>query len=142
MQHTHALFSRLLPNEKRITMHFMYPDSTVHPIVYPPYEVGAAGGVWSTAEDISKWMLFMLDSTKVAGKPLLKPETYAALLRPQVIGEPYPTAAVVHHHWDTYGLGWFQHDYKGRMLQYHKGSLVVKDSEPGKGTTFRIVLKK
>ena len=26
--------------------------------------------------------------------------------------------------------------------QYHKGSLVVKHSELGKGTTFRIVLKK
>ncbi len=26
--------------------------------------------------------------------------------------------------------------------QYHKGSLTVKSSEPGKGTTFRIVLKK
>jgi K+-sensing histidine kinase KdpD len=26
--------------------------------------------------------------------------------------------------------------------QYHKGSIVVKSSEPGKGTTFRIVLKK
>ena len=26
--------------------------------------------------------------------------------------------------------------------QYHKGQLFVKASEPGKGTTFRIVLKK
>ena len=26
--------------------------------------------------------------------------------------------------------------------QYHKGELYVKHSEPGKGTTFRIVLKK
>jgi signal transduction histidine kinase len=26
--------------------------------------------------------------------------------------------------------------------QYHKGSLTVKHSEPGKGTTFRIILKK
>jgi signal transduction histidine kinase len=26
--------------------------------------------------------------------------------------------------------------------QYHKGHLIVKNSEPGKGTTFRIVLKK
>jgi signal transduction histidine kinase len=26
--------------------------------------------------------------------------------------------------------------------QYHKGSLFVKHSEPGKGTTFRILLKK
>ena len=28
------------------------------------------------------------------------------------------------------------------MEQYHKGGLFVKNSEPGKGTTFRIVLKK
>jgi signal transduction histidine kinase len=28
------------------------------------------------------------------------------------------------------------------MKQYHKGELFVKNSEPGKGTTFRIVLKK
>ena len=26
--------------------------------------------------------------------------------------------------------------------QYHKGEIFVKQSEPGKGTTFRIVLKK
>ena len=26
--------------------------------------------------------------------------------------------------------------------QYHKGELFVKNSEPGKGTTFRMVLKK
>jgi signal transduction histidine kinase len=26
--------------------------------------------------------------------------------------------------------------------QYHKGQLYVKSSEPGKGTTFRIILKK
>lgn len=123
MQHTHPLFSRLLPGEKRISMHNLYPDSVVRPIVYPPYEVGAAGGVWSNAEDISKWMLFLLDSTKIVGKSLLKPQTYAELFKPQVIGEPYPTAAVVRHHWDTYGLGWFQHDFKGKMLQYHTGSL-------------------
>ena len=26
--------------------------------------------------------------------------------------------------------------------QYHKGEIFVKSSEPGKGTTFRVVLKK
>lgn len=123
MQHTKALASRLATTEKKITPHVLYPDSVVRPIVYPPYEVGAAGGVWSNAEDISKWMLFLLDSTKLNGKPLLKAETYAELFSPQVIGEPYPTTAVVRHHWDTYGLGWFQHDFKGKMLQYHTGSL-------------------
>jgi hypothetical protein len=26
-------------------------------------------------------------------------------------------------HWITYGMGWFQHDYQGRMLDFHTGSL-------------------
>lgn len=123
MKHTYALFSRIAPEEKRITPHFIYPDSVVRAIHYPPYEVGAAGGVWSTAEDMSKWMLFMLDSTKIAGSAMLKAQTYSELFKPQVMGSPYPTAALIRHHWDTYGLGWFQHDYKGRILQYHTGSL-------------------
>ena len=28
------------------------------------------------------------------------------------------------------------------ISQYHKGDIFVKSSEPGKGTTFRIILKK
>jgi hypothetical protein len=26
-------------------------------------------------------------------------------------------------HWTTYGLGWFQQDYRGKMLEFHTGSL-------------------
>jgi hypothetical protein len=26
--------------------------------------------------------------------------------------------------WTTYGLGWFQHDYKGKKINYHTGSLA------------------
>ena len=26
-------------------------------------------------------------------------------------------------HWTTYGLGWFQQDYRGKMIQFHTGSL-------------------
>jgi len=37
--------------------------------------------------------------------------------------EFYPTAALTKPHWTTYGLGWFQHDYQGRMLDFHTGSL-------------------
>lgn len=113
MQHTHALSSTISPSDKRITPHYLTPDSVVQAIPYEPYDMaGAAGSVWSTAADMSKWMLFLLDSTRVAGKPMLRPQTYAELFKPQVMGQPYPTAALVKHHWDTYGLGWFQHDIK------------------------------
>lgn len=91
-------------------------------------EIGPAGAVWSTADDIAKWVNFMLGNTTVNGKELLKPATYNELLRPQVVIPPgggfYPTAALTKPHWTTYGLGWFQHDYRGMKVDFHTGSLA------------------
>lgn len=89
--------------------------------------VAPAGSVWSTANDIAKWIDFMLGNTSVNGKQLLKPATLQALLRPQAIVPPpqfYPTVALTKPHWTTYGLGWFQHDYRGEMVNFHTGSLA------------------
>ena len=89
--------------------------------------IAPAGAVWSTADDIGKWVNFMLGNTTVNGKELLKPATYKELLRPQVVIPPsggfYPTTALTKPHWTTYGLGWFQHDYRGEMVNFHTGSL-------------------
>lgn len=89
--------------------------------------IGPAGSVWSTSDDIGKWVNFMLGNTTVNGKELLKPATYNEILRPQVVIPPnggfYPTTALTKPHWTTYGLGWFQHDYRGEMLNFHTGSL-------------------
>jgi hypothetical protein len=35
----------------------------------------------------------------------------------------YPTARLTKPHWTTYGLGWFQQDYAGKMLNFHTGSI-------------------
>ncbi len=89
--------------------------------------IGPAGAVWSTSDDIGKWVNFMLGNTTVNGKQLLKPATYRELLRPQVVIPPsggfYPTTALTKSHWTTYGLGWFQEDYRGEMVNFHTGSL-------------------
>jgi hypothetical protein len=70
--------------------------------------------------------MFILDSTKWNGKRLLKPETFAELMKPQAIipaNEFYPTMQITEPHWTTYGLGWFQQDYRGKMVEFHTGSL-------------------
>jgi CubicO group peptidase (beta-lactamase class C family) len=88
--------------------------------------ITSAGAVWSSVADMSKWMIFILDSGRVNGKQLIKPSTFAELLTPQQMVPPdefYPTMALTKPHWMTYGLGWFQHDYQGRMLDFHTGSL-------------------
>lgn len=69
----------------------------------------------------------MLGNTTVNGKQLIKPETLQTLLRPQTIvpsAQFYPTVALTKPHWATCGLGWFQHDYRGEMVNFHTGSLA------------------
>jgi CubicO group peptidase (beta-lactamase class C family) len=90
--------------------------------------VAAAGAVWSSVGDMSKWMQFLLDGGRVGGtngKRLLSEASFAELFTPQTIApfEMYPTTRIVKPHWMTYGLGWFQQDYRGQAVDFHTGSI-------------------
>lgn len=88
--------------------------------------VGPAGSVYACIEDMANWTQVMLDSSKFGKDRLLKPETWQELFKPQVVvpeSQFYPTMKLIQPSWTTYGLGWFQHDYKGRKVNYHTGSL-------------------
>ncbi len=127
MKNTFASYSASSSYQNRSVSHFdidgkitMIPEQTADPIA-------PAGAVWSTANDIAKWIDFMLGNTTVNGKQLLKPATLQTLLQPQAIVPPsdfYPTVALTKPHWTTYGFGWFQHDYRGEMVNFHTGSLA------------------
>ena len=88
-------------------------------------EIGSAGAVWSSADDISKWVICMLDSGRYAGGRLLKPATWAEIFRPQTMvpDDEYATMQVLKPNWFTYSLGWYQHDYRGHKVNFHTGSL-------------------
>jgi CubicO group peptidase (beta-lactamase class C family) len=92
----------------------------------PVDPIPAAGAVWSTAEDMGRWLRFLLDSSRVDGRRLVSDSAFRRLFQPQsFVGadEFYPTARLTRPHWITYGLGWFQQDYRGEMVQMHTGSL-------------------
>jgi len=88
--------------------------------------VASAGAVWASVADMARWMRFVLDSGRVNGRRLLKPETYAEWLKPETMVTPaefYPTARLTKPHWTTYAFGWFQEDYAGKMVDFHTGSI-------------------
>ncbi len=88
--------------------------------------IGPAGSVWSSIDDISKWTKCFLDSGKFDKGRLVTPKTWIEMTSVQTIvpeSQFYPTARITKPNWTTYGLGWFQHDYKGRKLNFHTGSL-------------------
>ena len=90
--------------------------------------VAAAGAVWSNVNDMAKWMQFLLDGGIVGGangKRLLSEPSFAELFTPQTIApyDMYPTTRLTRPHWMTYGLGWFQQDYRGQAVDFHTGSI-------------------
>lgn len=86
----------------------------------------AAGSTWSTAGDMSRWLRFLLDSARVGGRRLVSDSSFRMLFTPQVMVPPdefYPSQELTRPHWRSYGLGWFQQDYRGQAIDFHTGSL-------------------
>lgn len=94
----------------------------------------AAGAIWSNADDMGKWLRFLLDSGRVGGKRVVSETGFRELLKPQSFvteSEFYPTARITRPHWMTYGLGWFEQDFRGRFLAFHTGSLAGRTAMVG-----------
>lgn len=102
-------------------------DGEVRVIENEPVDpVAPAGAVWSSISDLSRWVRALLAEGRWGEEEVLAEETVAELLHPQTVlrrDSFYPTARLTEPHWITYGLGWFQQDYRGRMVHFHTGSI-------------------
>ncbi|MFV1987526.1 MAG: serine hydrolase [Gemmatimonadota bacterium] len=87
--------------------------------------VAPAGSVWSSVHDMSKWLRMLLADGKLPdGSRLLRASTVAELFTPQVVQRSqYPADRLTSPNFMTYGLAWFQKDYRGRKIDYHTGSI-------------------
>jgi CubicO group peptidase (beta-lactamase class C family) len=89
-------------------------------------QIGPAGMICSTTHDISKYLTFLVNDGVYQQDTLVQPKTFKKLFEPHsFLGTTgtYPTNALTKPQWNTYGLGWFQQDYKGHKLDFHTGSL-------------------
>ena len=126
MTYSVPLNSELPSIENKVTPHYIIEGKVETIITSNTDPIAPAGSVWSSIGDMSSWLTFMLDSAKVNGNRLLSAATYSEILKPSHIiprNSFYPTAALTKPNWTTYGLGWFQHDYRGKMVEFHTGSI-------------------
>ena len=89
-------------------------------------QIGAAGMMWSCAGDVSNYLKFIVNEGVYKSDTIIKPGTFKYLFKPHAFVTEagfYPTQALTKPNWMTYGLGWFQHDYRGEKLDFHTGSL-------------------
>jgi CubicO group peptidase (beta-lactamase class C family) len=87
--------------------------------------VASAGSVWSSVTDMSKWMRFVLDSSRVGSKRLIQPATFRELVAPQIRApmSEYPALQLAHPNFFSYAFGWFVQDYAGQTMWMHTGSI-------------------
>jgi len=91
----------------------------------PVDPVGPAGSVWSSIDDMARWMRFNLNGGELEGVRLLDEATHREILSPQVMAPSsmYPTMRIVEPRFFTYGLAWFIHDYQNEHVVMHTGSI-------------------
>jgi len=129
MTRTHARASEVVKEPNRVMPHSR-EDGVLRFSIEQADPVAAAGAVWISANDEARWLQFLLDPAAargVDGRPLLSDASVQEMFRPQVVIQPdgdfYPTAQKTKPHWTTYGLAWFQQDYRGRKIDFHTGSI-------------------
>lgn len=95
-----------------------------------PYQgdaVNPAGGIFSTAGDMARWVMVQLDSGRVAdGGRVFGPSVTRELWKPvtpQQFGNPPEELAPLRHDFQFYALGLGVRDYRGRRMLTHTGGL-------------------
>jgi CubicO group peptidase (beta-lactamase class C family) len=83
-----------------------------------------AGGIYSSVNDMSKWMIMQLNNGKYGteNKQLFSVKEQTEMWTPQTI-IPATTKAPYNTHFSSYGLGWFLSDVKGYKQVTHTGGL-------------------
>jgi CubicO group peptidase (beta-lactamase class C family) len=94
----------------------------------PADDLMPAGSVWSTIHDMSLWAQYLLrGGVTASGERLVSEAQYQQMFEPtQLASVPafYPTVELTQPNFRTYGLGWYQQDFQGRMIDFHTGSLA------------------
>ena len=122
MGNTLAL-SKNLPTALNRTVPHTIVDGRLTAIPYDQIDgLAPAGSISSSVNDMSKWVLCLLNNGKVGNRQVIP----AAAI--QATREPQDIVKSVHHlngmeDYELYGLGWFLEDYAGHRIVMHTGGV-------------------
>jgi CubicO group peptidase (beta-lactamase class C family) len=135
MKNSYASFSNILNAENTAVPH-AYIDNALVVLEAKKGNTkmnGAAGGIWSSATDMCKWMLAQLNKGKYGAD--LNKTLYAEQQQQEMwrIHTPIPQQSDPNlpfkSHFNGYGLGWFISDFNGYLKIEHSGLIAGMTSE-------------
>ncbi|UQX04684.1 serine hydrolase [Streptomyces sp. RerS4] len=124
MTRTSTEFSAYVNAPDHASTHVKNPDGTWSPrYVRDPDAQAPAGGVSSTARDMSRWLRLQLADGTLDGKRIIPAATLARTHVPQIVSQP-PTSPSGRA--GFYGLGWnVSYDDSGRLRLSHSGAFEL-----------------
>jgi CubicO group peptidase (beta-lactamase class C family) len=124
MKNSAASFVRLKDSSNVIAPHVPMDGKLKVIKRYQNQILDAAGGIYSSVNDMSKWMITQLNNGKYGteNKQLFSEKEHNEMWTPQTI-IPATTKPPYNTHFSSYGLGWFLSDVKGYKQVTHTGGL-------------------
>lgn len=108
-----------MPHSKTLARHYVAMPLSAENVVV---SIVPAGGIWSTAEDMSRLMLTLLNKGIMpGGERVISEEGLAKLWEPQVQTDDSPSI--------QYASGWMIEDYRGISLVHHPGNSLGFSTE-------------
>ena len=122
--------TRDLPNRTDVSIPHSFRDGAVKVVPRRNLDnIAPAGSIYSSAEEMTHYVRFILGKGTYQGKQLLKPGSLATIQTPHV-SMPAPSDTMTPStHFVGYGLGWVLQDYKGRKIAWHNGGIDGNLSE-------------
>ena len=114
--------------DKAAVGHALHDGRELHTV--PPltwHNNSAAGGVYSSVNDMARWMNVQLDGGRLPGSDARlfgdkRQQQMWSVVTPQTVAEPaVPELAPMKPNFAGYGEGWSLSDYRGQKLVWHTG---------------------
>ncbi len=86
-------------------------------------DVGPAGSINSSVDDMARWLRMLLADGVFAGDTLIRHATLREIESPQTVIPLPPDTLFPSRHFAAYGLGVVAQDYKGVKLLWHTGGI-------------------
>lgn len=123
MEHSVGTWARLKDTTNTIVPHVPIDGKLKVITRYKSRIMDAAGGIYSSVNDISKWMIVQMNKGKYGtNQQLFSTKQHAEMWTPQTI-LPNRTTPPYNTLFKAYGLGWQLQDIKGKLQVSHTGGL-------------------
>ncbi|MDW3193981.1 MAG: serine hydrolase [Cytophagales bacterium] len=123
MNRTITSVNQIKNNDNVATPHKPVDDKN-QPIAWVDWDnMGAAGGIISSVNDMANWMRMNLNNGIWQGDTILSREQQNVLWTPHnnFVLTDLSRTQIPGRHFNGYGLGWGLYDYHGRMVVTHSG---------------------